>query len=108
MSLTEKIITIIMVVAGTMLTRFLPFLVFSGGRRTPTFVKYLGKVLPTAALAMLFVYCFKNIEFLTGAHGLPELISVVAITVLHLWKRNLLLSISAGTVLYMILVQIVF
>ena len=108
MSLTERVITILMVVAGTMLTRFLPFAVFSGERKTPQFVKYLGKVLPTAALAMLAVFCFKDTELLTGAHGIPELISIAVITALHLWKRNLLLSISAGTVLYMVLVQLVF
>ncbi|MBS7299190.1 MAG: branched-chain amino acid transporter permease [Eubacteriales bacterium] len=108
MSLTEKIITIMMVVAGTMLTRFLPFAVFSGGRKTPQFIKYLGRVLPTAALAMLAVYCFKDVEIMSGAHAMPELIAVAVITLLHLWKRNLLLSISVGTVLYMVLVQMVF
>lgn len=108
MTLTQQIITIAMVVLGTVLTRFLPFIVFPQGKEAPAFVKYLGKVLPTAALAMLAVYCLKDVDFTGGSYGLPELIALAAVTAVHLWKRNLLLSIATGTVLYMILVQFVF
>lgn len=108
MTLTQQIITIAMVVLGTVLTRFLPFIVFPQGKEAPAFVKYLGNVLPTAALAMLAVYCLKDVDFTGGSYGLPELIALAAVTAAHLWKRKLLLSIATGTVLYMILVQFVF
>lgn len=96
------------VAAGTMLTRFLPFLVFSGKKPVPKYVEYLGKALTGAALGLLVVYGFKGVNVLAGSHGLPELISLVAIVLLHVWKRNMLLSIAAGTGLYMLLVNFVF
>ncbi len=88
--------------------RFLPFLVFSKGRKVPEVVAYLGRVLPYAVMAMLVVYCLKGISFVEMPFGLPELISVVLVVVLHVWKRNTLLSIVGGTVCYMVLVQMVF
>lgn len=93
---------------GTMLTRFLPFLVFSGNKPVPKYVEYLGKALTGAALGLLVIYGFKNVNVLAGSHGLPELISLAVIVVLHIWKRNMLLSIAAGTGLYMLLVNFVF
>ena len=108
MTLTEQIITIAMVVLGTMLTRFLPFLLFPAGRPTPRYVDYLGKFLPAAVFVLLVVYCLKNVTILTGSHGLPELIAILIIIALHLWKRQMLLSIAGGTVVYMLLVQFVF
>ena len=102
------ILTIAAVSLGTLLTRFTPFLVFRGGRDTPSYVQYLGKALPGAALGLLAVYCFKDVNVLTGSHGLPELISLAVIAVLHVWKRNMLLSIAAGTAAYMLLVNFVF
>ena len=107
MTLSNQLIIITMVVIGTLITRFLPFLVFSG-KETPKFVKYLGEYLPGAVFAMLVVYCLKNVSIIDGSHGIPEAISLVTVVLLHLWKRQMLLSISIGTVLYMILIQTVF
>lgn len=108
MTLTQKLITIIMVIAGTMLTRFLPFLIFGSHKPTPQYIKTLGNILPSAALGMLAVYCFKDVSFLTGTHGLPELIALLLIILIHFWKKNMLLSIASGTICYMALVQFVF
>lgn len=108
MTLTQQIITVVMVVLGTMATRFLPFFVFPADKPTPKYVQYLGKMLPSAALGLLVIYCFKDVSFAGGSHGIPELISVAAVVILHLWKRQMLLSIAGGTILYMLLVQFVF
>lgn len=98
---------IAVIAAVTALLRFLPFCIFAG-RETPTFVTYLGKVLPFAVMGMLVIYCLRNISFFASPHGIPELISVALVAVLHLWKRNTLLSIIGGTACYMLLVQSVF
>lgn len=108
MTLTQQIITIAVVVLGTMLTRFLPFLLFPAGKPTPKYIQYLGKVLPAAVFGMLIIYCLKNVSVFSGSHELPELISIAVVVALHLWKRQMLLSIAGGTVLYMLLVQFVF
>lgn len=108
MTLTQQIITVAMCVLGTMATRFLPFLVFSGKRPTPKYIQYLGKALPSAVFGLLVVYCLKNVNVLAGSHGLPELIALAVTVGLHLWKRKMLLSIAGGTVCYMLLVQLVF
>nr|WP_278287603.1 branched-chain amino acid transporter permease [Christensenella minuta] len=108
MTLTQQAVTIAMVVAGTMLTRFLPFLLFPAGKPTPKFVKYLGKVLPAAVFGLLIVYCLKDVSVFAGSHGIPELISIALVVGLHLWKRQMLLSIAGGTICYMLLVQLVF
>lgn len=97
-----------MVVAGTMLTRFLPFLLFPVGKPTPKFVKYLGRVLPAAVFGLLVVYCLRSVDLFSGSRGLPEAISIALVVALHLWKRQMLLSIAGGTVCYMLLVQLVF
>ena len=91
----------------TALLRFLPFIIFSG-KETPKFIAYLGKVLPFAVMGMLCVYCLKGVSFLAFPYGIPELISVLVVVLLHLWKRNTLLSIIGGTACYMLLVQWVF
>ena len=108
MSVTEQIITIAVVALGTMLTRFLPFLLFPAGKPTPRYVQYLGKALPGAVFGLLVVYCLKNVGLLSGSHGLPELIAILVVAGLHLWKRQILLSIAGGTICYMLLVQLVF
>jgi branched-subunit amino acid transport protein AzlD len=108
MSVTQQIITIAMVVLATMLTRFLPFIVFPSGKSTPKYIQYLGKVLPAAVFGLLVIYCLKNVDVMTGSRGLPELISIAVVTGLHLWKRNMLISIAGGTLCYMLLVQLVF
>lgn len=107
MTLIERMITIGMVVLGTMMTRFIPFIIFPSGRPTPSYVQYLGKVLPSAALGLLVVYSIKDINFLSGNHGVPELISIVLVALLHIWKRNIFLSIASGTLVYMFLIQYV-
>ena len=108
MTLPQQIITIALCVAGTMLTRFLPFLVFSPKKPTPRFVQYLGRALPSAIFGMLVVYCLKNVDVLSGSHGIPELIAIAVTVGLHLWRRQMLLSIAGGTLCYMLLVQLVF
>jgi len=107
-TVTEQIITVAVVVLGTMLTRFLPFVLFPAGKPTPRYIQYLGKVLPAAVFGMLVVYCLKNVNILTGSHGLPEAIAIGVVVALHLWKRQMLLSIAGGTVCYMMLMQLVF
>ena len=92
----------------TMATRFLPFLIFGNGKQTPPIITYLGKVLPFAIMGMLVVYCMKDVAFLSAPFGIPEILSCVVVALLHLWRRNSLLSIGVGTVFYMILVQLVF
>lgn len=114
MTVIQRIITIAMVVLGTVLTRFLPFWVFPAARPgkparpTPPYIRYLGRFLPAAALGLLLVYGLKDVSLLTGSHGLPELLSLALLAALHLWKRNMLLSIAGGTACYMLLVQLVF
>lgn len=108
MSLSFQIITIAMVVLGTVLTRFIPFLLFSTGKTPPPYVQYLGSVLPLAVIGLLVIYCLKDVTLFTGSHGIPELFAVAVVTGLHLWKRNMLLSIAAGTIVYMLLVQFIF
>ncbi|MBR3671590.1 MAG: branched-chain amino acid transporter permease [Spirochaetia bacterium] len=108
MTLTQQIITIALCTAGTVLTRALPFLVFTPGKAVPPFVRYLGKVLPVAVFGMLVVYCLKDVSVMTGNHGLPELLALGVTIGFHLWRRQMLLSIAAGTLCYMILVQFVF
>ncbi len=108
MTLTEQIITIGMVVLGTMITRFLPFLLFPAGKPVPKYVQYLRKALPSAVFGLLVIYCLKNVNLMQGSHGIPELLSLAAVAALHLWKRQMLLSIAGGTVFYMALVQRIF
>ena len=92
----------------TMALRFLPFLIFGENRKTPPLIAYLGQVLPYAIMGMLVVYCLKDIRLTAAPFGIPELIGCALVALLHLWKRNTLLSIGAGTVCYMLLVQLVF
>ncbi|MFP7493936.1 branched-chain amino acid transporter permease [Terribacillus saccharophilus] len=108
MTIIQQIVTIGMVVLGTLLTRFLPFLIFPAGKETPRYIKYLGKVLPSAVIGLLVIYSLKDVNIVFGSHGLPELIGVAAVLGLHLWKKNMLLSMLGGTVVYMLLVQLVF
>ena len=107
MTVAQSALTILAVVAATMLTRFLPFLIFPEGKTPPAAVTYLGTVLPYAVIGLLVVYCLKDAVF-TSWHGLPGLIAIVFIVALHKWKKNTLLSIAGGTILYMILVQNIF
>lgn len=108
MTLTQQIITIAMVVLGTMLTRFLPFLIFPPGKETPKYIQYVGKVLPAAVFGLLVIYCLRSVDLFSGNHGLPEALSIALVIALHVWKRQMLLSIAGGTICYMLLVQLVF
>lgn len=108
MNLTEQIITISMVILGTAITRFLPFLIFPAGKETPKYIRYLGNVLPPAVFGMLVIYCLKDVSIFTGSRGIPELLAIALVIGLHLWKRQMLLSIAGGTIFYMALVQLIF
>ena len=95
-------------VVVTALLRFLPFLILGEKRKTPHFIEHLGKVLPYAIMGMLVVYCLKDVRLTAAPFGIPEAIGCAAVALLHIWKRNTLLSIGAGTLCYMLLVQLVF
>ena len=99
------IAVIALVTAGL---RFLPFWIFGENRKTPPIVTYLGKVLPYAIMGMLVVYCLKGMTLASAPYGIPEAIGCITVAALHVWKRNTLLSISGGTIVYMLLVQFVF
>ena len=103
MTLPQQIITIGMCVLGTMATRFLPFFIFKEDKKTPEFIQYLGKFLPSAVFGMLVIYCLKNVDVLHGTHGIPEAISILVTGGLHVWKRKMFLSIACGTVCYMLI-----
>ena len=92
----------------TALTRFLPFLAFPEGRKRPKVITYLGTVLPYALIGMLVVYCFKSVSVFAYPYCIPELLAVVLVAVLHIWKRNTLISVFGGVIFYMVLVQCVF
>ncbi len=104
----QTLIIVLVVSIGTVVTRFLPFLVFKKANSNSSYIGYLSRVLPYSAIGLLVVYDLKDISFKSMAHWLPEIISIALIIVLHYWKENTLLSIGAGTVLYMVLVQFVF
>ena len=107
MTTTQAVITIAAVVLGTMVTRFLPFIIFPEGKNPPEYVKYLGTVLPYAVIGLLVVFCLKDVPE-SGHYGLPEAIAILVIILIHKWKKSTLLSIGSGTVLYMVLVQTIF
>lgn len=107
----DKLHVLLQIVVMALVTaalRFLPFLVFQDQDKRPGVITYLGQVLPYGVMGMLVVYCLKNVSLLAAPHGIPELLAVAAVVLLHLWKRNTLLSIFGGTAFYMILVQFVF
>ena len=104
----NTLLIIIVVAVFTLMTRALPFMIFGGKREVPKVIRYLGNVLPPAIMAVLVVYCMKNVNFKSINNFVPELIAALVVIGLHLWKRNTLLSIGLGTVCYMVLVQIFF
>lgn len=99
---------VLVAAAITAALRFAPFLIFGRGQETPKLVTYLGKVLPFAIMGMLVVYCLKNVSFISAPFGIPEALGCLIVAALHIWKRNTLLSIAAGTVSYMLMVQFLF
>lgn len=108
MTLTQEIITIAAAVLGTMATRFLPFLLFPANKKTPPLVLFLGRLLPPAVMGMLVVYSLKDVQLLSGAHGLPEALAIALLIGLQLTLRNALVTIGVSTVFYMLLVQKIF
>ena len=108
LSAGTSFLIILLVALTTFATRVAPFLIFPKGKVIPKTIQYLGKVLTPAIIGMLVVYCLRNTVILSAPHGIPELIAVMVVATLHVWKRNNLLSIGVGTVLYMVLIQIVF
>lgn len=105
---TTSFLIILIMALVTFATRAVPFLIFPRGKEVPKVVQYLGKVLTPAVIGLLVVYCLRETKIFTAPYGLPELIAASSVVVLHVWKRNNLLSIGAGTVLYMFLIQMVF
>lgn len=106
LSSKETLIIMVVVTIATILTRALPFILFPEHKKTPKYILYLGKVLPLTIVGMLVVYCLKDVSILSGSHGIPEMIAIIVIVLLHLWKENTLLSIGVGTVLYMFILQV--
>lgn len=104
----HDILLVVVAALVTMATRFLPFLIFGENRKTPQLVTYLGQVLPFAIMGMLVIYCMKDVSLLSSPFGIPEALGCAVVALLHLWKRNSLLSIGVGTVFYMLLIQLVF
>ena len=107
----DKLPAILLIAVTALVTiglRFLPFLIFGENRKTPAAIAYLGQVLPYAIMGMLVVYCLKDMRLTAAPFGIPEVIGCALVAILHIWKRNTLLSIGAGTVCYMLLVQLVF
>ena len=102
----KSIILIAAMSIGTILLRFLPFLIIR--KETPPYIAFLGRVLPPAIIGMLVIYCLKDVNCTAAPFGLPELIASVCVVGLQVWRRNSLLSILAGTILYMFLTQMVF
>ena len=107
MTFPQQAAVIVLCVLATVASRFLPFLIFARKGETPAFVRYLGRALPSAIFALLVVYCLRNTDVATR-FALPEAIAIAATVGLHLWKRQMLLSIAGGTAVYMLLVQLVF
>ena len=103
----HEILLIVVAALVTAMTRFLPFFIFGEKRKTPDFILRMGKILPLAFMGMLVVYCLKDVQILRYPYGIPELLGCTAVTLLHIWKRNSLLSIGGGTAVYMLLVQFV-
>lgn len=99
--LSQQLIIIGMVVLGTVLTRCVPFLFFPAGLTTPEYVQYLGKVLPSAALGLLVIHCYRDVDLFTSNRGMPELAASAVVVGLHTWRRSMILSIAGGTFFYM-------
>jgi branched-subunit amino acid transport protein AzlD len=104
----QALVIVGMVTLGTVITRFLPFILFTDNRGNYPYIKYLGDVLPYAAIGLLVVYCLKGVDLTNSPFGFPEAAAIICISILHCWKNNALLSIGGGTAIYMLLVQMVF
>ena len=107
MTTLEQIVTILIAGFATVLTRFLPFVIFKG-KKIPKALDYLGFALPASVFGMLLVYCLKDTVVTSFPYALPEVLGLAVTSAIYLWKKNTLISIAAGTVFYMFLVQVVF
>ncbi len=107
MPLYQQFITIGIAVLATILTRFLPYVLFPEGRKVPDTIQYLGKVLPPAVFGLLVVYCFRNVSLFGPLHAIPELIATAVVLVLYLWRRDMLIPMAGGTVVYMLIMHLV-
>lgn len=105
---TQTLITILAIALGAVITRFAPFILFPETKEPPIFITYLGRVLPPAMMGLLVVYCLKGISMECSPYGIPELLSIIFIVILHKWMNNVLISIGGGTCLYMFLIQVIF
>lgn len=103
---SAQIIAVVAIVTAAL--RFLPFILFPEDRKLPKVLVYFSNVLPASIMGMLVVYCFRNINIVSYPHGLPELLALMVVSISYIWKRSILLSIAAGTIIYMILVQVIF
>lgn len=108
LTIQQSLIIILVISITTFFTRAVPFILFPANKKTPKYILYLGSVLPFAIIGMLIVYCLKTVSIFSSPFGLPELISIIFIAAVHIWKKNSLLSIGGGTVFYMLLVQFIF
>lgn len=108
MTTLQMIVTIAVAAAATVLTRALPFFAIPAGREAPRYIRYLGRALPGAVFGLLVVYCLRDVSLFSGSHAVPELVSIFVTGALYLWRRNMLLSIFAGTGIYMVLVNFIF
>ena len=108
LSFVQAVIMIAVAVICTFITRVIPFLLFGGNKKMPKQVEFLGNVLPPAIIATLVIYCLKSVNLFKFPNGLPEFIAIGVVAVLHIWKRNILLSMAGGTICYMILIQTIF
>ena len=108
MSNTQSLAYFAIIAGGTMLVRFLPFLIFPENREAPSYIQYLGRVLPYTIIGMLVVYCLKGIQLFSFPFGIPEAVGVGAVSIIQLWRKNMLLSIGGGTLIYMVFVQMLF
>lgn len=102
----QTLIMIAAIALGTMLTRFAPFILFPDNKPVPPAIEYVGKILPPAMMGLLVVYCLRNVSLTAPPHGIPEILAIAITAGLHLWRRNVLLSIGAGTLSYMLLLQL--
>ncbi len=107
MNNTYTALAIAVIALTTALLRFLPFVIFSQGKKTPKFVLWMGRALPFAVMGMLVVYCLKGVSFVSAPFGIPELVSCAVVVLLHIWKRNSVLSIAGGTALYILIVNLI-
>ena len=106
MTPAQVYITIAIVAVCTIFTRFSPFVLFPEGKRVPKYVRYLGNVLPYASMGMLAVYCLKSTNLFAAPYGAPEILAVLFVACLHIWRKNMLLSVGAGTLFYMLLLRL--